>query len=104
MRLDHEAMVAYLLFPPVGGVLLLLLEHKSDYVRFHAWQSSMLFTAMFFLHLLLSWSRFLSWTLFVINIALIGFLTFHAYRDVENLDHYQVPLFGRWANRFVDDE
>ena len=38
MRLDHEAMLAYLLLPPAGGVLLLLLEHKSDYVRFHAWQ------------------------------------------------------------------
>lgn len=33
MRLDHEAMLAYLLLPPAGGVLLLVLEHKSDYVR-----------------------------------------------------------------------
>lgn len=54
MRLDYEAMVAYLLLPPAGGVLLLLMEHKSDYVRFHAWQSSLLFTFIFvsspFLH------------------------------------------------------
>lgn len=47
MRLDYEAMVAYLLLPPAGGVLLLLMEHKSDYVRFHAWQSSLLFTFLF---------------------------------------------------------
>lgn len=47
MRLDYEAMVAYLLLPPAGGVLLLLMEHKSDYVRFHAWQSSLLFTFIF---------------------------------------------------------
>lgn len=47
MRLDYEAMVAYLLLPPAGGVLLLLMEHKSDYVRFHAWQSSLLFTFVF---------------------------------------------------------
>ncbi len=33
MRMDHEAMLAYLLLPPAGGVLLLVLEHKSDYVR-----------------------------------------------------------------------
>ncbi len=26
-------MIAYILLPPAGGVLLLLLEHKSDYVR-----------------------------------------------------------------------
>jgi uncharacterized membrane protein len=56
-----------LLLPPAGGVFLLLFEHKSDYVRyvnehwegsvgiagwflrnrFHAWQSSMLFSAIF---------------------------------------------------------
>ena len=34
LRLDYEAMLAYLLLPPAGGVLLLVLEHKSDYVRY----------------------------------------------------------------------
>lgn len=33
LRLDYEACLAYLLLPPAGGVLLLLIEHKSDYVR-----------------------------------------------------------------------
>lgn len=33
IRMDYEAMLAYLLLPPAGGVLLLLFEHKSDYVR-----------------------------------------------------------------------
>lgn len=36
IRMDFEAMLAYLLLPPAGGVLLLLLEHKSDYVRYVA--------------------------------------------------------------------
>lgn len=34
MRLDYEAMLAYLLLPPAGGVFLLVMEHKSDYVRY----------------------------------------------------------------------
>ena len=34
LRLDYEAMLAYLLLPPAGGVLLLVMEHKSDYVRY----------------------------------------------------------------------
>ena len=34
LRMDYEAMLAYLLLPPAGGVLLLILEHKSDYVRY----------------------------------------------------------------------
>jgi len=33
LRLDYEACLAYLLLPPAGGVFLLLVEHKSDYVR-----------------------------------------------------------------------
>ena len=33
VRLDYEACLAYLLLPPAGGVFLLLVEHKSDYVR-----------------------------------------------------------------------
>lgn len=32
-RLDWEAVMAYVLLPPAGGVLLLIMEHKSDYVR-----------------------------------------------------------------------
>ena len=34
LRLDHEACLAYLALPPAGGVCLLLMEHKSDYVRY----------------------------------------------------------------------
>lgn len=34
IRMDFEAMLAYILLPPAGGVLLLLFEHKSDYVRY----------------------------------------------------------------------
>ncbi|OOO10374.1 DASH complex, subunit Duo1 [Aspergillus oryzae] len=104
IRMDFEAMLAYLLLPPAGGVFLLLVEHKSDYVRFHAWQSSMLFTVMFILHLIFAWSSFFSWTLFLCDLAMIGFLSVRAYRDVDTLDHYEVPIFGRLANSFVDDE
>ncbi|KAJ9258556.1 hypothetical protein DTO195F2_5209 [Paecilomyces variotii] len=104
IRLDYEAMLAYLLLPPAGGVFLLLFEHKSDYVRFHAWQSSLLFTAIFILHLIFAWSSFISWLMFIGDIVLIGFLAMHAYRDVDSLEHYEVPFFGRFANSFVDDE
>ncbi|MCJ1371332.1 hypothetical protein MMC20_002547 [Loxospora ochrophaea] len=104
MRLDYEAMLAYLLLPPAGGVFLLVMEHKSDYVRFHAWQSSLLFTAIFVIHLIFAWSAVLSWILFAGDLCLIGLLTLHAYRDVDTLDRFEVPFFGRLASSFVDDE
>ena len=49
--------------------------------RFHAWQSSLVFAALFVIHLIFSFSSILSWIVFVIDIGLIGFLTFRAYRD-----------------------
>lgn len=33
VRLDYEACAAYLALPPVGAIVLLVLERKSDYVR-----------------------------------------------------------------------
>lgn len=58
--------------------LLLTLSRIS---RFHAWQSSLVFAALFIVHLVFSWSGFLSWLLFVADLALIAFLVFRAYRD-----------------------
>lgn len=165
MRMDFEAMLAYLLLPPAGGVLLLIIEHKSDYVRyvlffspffpfskktfsfcwkkfffasglstyyliptisqkkrkkkliakqflrifattnsFHAYQSSLLFTALFLLHLLLSFSSILSWLFFTFDMLLILFLAWHAYKDADLLDRYEIPFFGRLASDFVDAE
>lgn len=33
LRLDYEAAAAYLAIPPVGAIVLLILERSSDYVR-----------------------------------------------------------------------
>ncbi|KAK1831138.1 hypothetical protein QBC39DRAFT_98568 [Podospora conica] len=104
LRLDYEACLAYLALPPLGAIVLLILERKSDYVRFHAWQSSLLFTAMFVLHLLFSWSTFLGWVVFLSDLALIGWLVLKAYRDADTLDRYEVPVIGRIASRILDDE
>lgn len=34
IRLDYEAALAYLAFPPLGAILLLIGERNSDYVRY----------------------------------------------------------------------
>ncbi|KAJ4174501.1 hypothetical protein NW754_004920 [Fusarium falciforme] len=104
MRLDYEACLAYVAFPPLGAIILLILERNSDYVRFHAWQSALLFTAIMIFHLVFAWSTFLSWLFFLCDIALIAVLTLRAYRDAEILDRFEVPFFGALASRFLDDE
>ncbi|KAI8623652.1 hypothetical protein F5Y19DRAFT_352096 [Xylariaceae sp. FL1651] len=104
LRLDYEAVLAYVGLPPLSAIILLILERQSDYVRFHAWQSSLVFTAIFIIHLLFSWSRFFSWVIVLGDIGLMGFLALHAYRDADTLDRYEVPVFGRIASRILDDE
>ena len=104
MPLRIEACLAYLLLPPAGGVILLLFEHKSDYVRFHAWQSALLFTAIFLVHIIFSWTAIISYILLAFDLVLIIYLTAGAYRYAETLDRVEVPFFGRLASSFVDDE
>ncbi|KAI0457570.1 hypothetical protein F5B21DRAFT_521030 [Xylaria acuta] len=104
IRLDYEAVLAYIGIPPLGAIILLILERKSDYVRFHAWQSSLVFTVMFVVHLLFSWSTFLSWVIVLGDLALIAFLALRAYRDADTLDRFEVPVFGSIASRILDDE
>ncbi|KAI1075605.1 hypothetical protein F5B20DRAFT_585192 [Whalleya microplaca] len=104
IRLDYEAGLAYLGLPPLGAVILLILERNSDFVRFHAWQSSLLFTVIFIIHLIFSWSSFLSWVLFIVDLCLMGWLAVRAHRDADTLDRFEVPIFGQIASRILDDE
>ncbi|KAM7203420.1 hypothetical protein V8F20_004014 [Naviculisporaceae sp. PSN 640] len=104
LRLDYEACLAYIALPPVGSIILLIMERQSDYVRFHAWQSSLVFTFMFVLHLIFSGSTFLSWVLFLGDLGLMGWLVFNAYRDADTLDRYELPIVGPLASKILDDE
>lgn len=53
----------------------------TGFSRFHAWQSALLFSFMFVVHVVFSWSTVVSWMLFVLDLATIGYLTMRAYRD-----------------------
>lgn len=62
-----------------------MLIHRLS-IRFHAWQSALLFTAIMVFHLIFSWSTFLSWVFFLADLGLIAALTLKAYKDAEILD------------------
>ena len=42
--------------------------------------------------------------LFACDIGLIAYLAYGAWRYAETLDRVEVPIFGRLASSFVDDE
>jgi hypothetical protein len=84
----------------------------------------MQFTVIFVVHLVFSFSKWLSWTLFAGDLILIGYLAFRAYRDgkhsfhsierfdpsakpvvsAETLDRCEVPFFGPLASSILDGE
>jgi uncharacterized membrane protein len=94
IRLDWEACLAYLALPPVGAIFLLMFEHRSDYVRFHAWQSTLLFASILVVHLVFSWSPHLSWIFFIADLVLIVLLTLRAYKDGE----FDIAKLSDWSN------
>ncbi|KAI8071048.1 hypothetical protein BC940DRAFT_295118 [Gongronella butleri] len=104
IRVDVEAALTYVV-PPLSGLVFLVLETHNDYVRFHAWQSSLYFLAlMSVLFLMLFISTFLSWVLFFVGIGSIGYLAYRAYLDGASLERYEMPYFGPMASEWVDTE
>ncbi|KAG1058056.1 hypothetical protein G6F43_000134 [Rhizopus delemar] len=104
IRVDIEAALCYCL-GPVTGLLFLILETQNDYVRFHAWQSSLVFSTLMFLQFMFLFiSTFLSWMLFFFSTGLLFYLTYRAYLDGASLERYQVPYFGMIASDWVDSE
>ncbi|CAG8507749.1 6846_t:CDS:2 [Ambispora leptoticha] len=97
IRVDFAAALTYIL----GCIT----EQKNDYVRFHAWQSCILFGTLFFFHFIINFlSLVVGFLLLLVELGLIGFLAYRAYIDGATLDRYEVPFFGPLASSWVDNE
>ncbi|KAG0173933.1 hypothetical protein DFQ30_006565 [Apophysomyces sp. BC1015] len=104
IRVDVEAALAYIL-GPVTGLFFLICERQNDYVRFHAWQSTLVSLTLMSIHFVLMFiSSFLSWTLFFVDVGLLVWLTYRAYLDGASLERYELPYAGPLASEWVDTE
>jgi predicted membrane-bound mannosyltransferase len=56
------------------------------------------------LHLILMWSRFLSRTLFLIDLVVLWSLAYRAFRDAETMRRQYLPLIGEQAASLVEEE
>ncbi|KXS10991.1 hypothetical protein M427DRAFT_115419 [Gonapodya prolifera JEL478] len=104
IRLDFESALSYAL-GPVTGLLLLIFETKNDYVRFHAWQSTLIFASMLVVHFIFMFiSSVVSWILFVGDLGLIALLAWKAYENSDTLYRFELPYVGQIASVWVDCE
>ena len=83
----------------ITGIIFIVLEKKSTYVRFHAWQSIMTFGVLTVAQLVLGWIPFVGWILSI----LIGILMFVLWLiliiQAGTGKMWKVPGAGDWAER-----
>ncbi|MBO8181980.1 MAG: DUF4870 domain-containing protein [Archaeoglobus sp.] len=88
-----EGALAYLL-GFVTGIVFLLIEKESQFVRFHAMQSTVTFIVIFIVNVILGYIPFIGWALnsIVSLVALILWLLgmYKAYKG----ELYKFPIFG----------
>ena len=97
--------LAYLL-GPITGIVLILVEKKNEYVRFHAMQSTVVFGAILLLNIVLGIVPVLGWIIALILspiIALVSFilwivLMWKAYSG----EKYKLPYFGELAEKQLE--
>ena len=83
----------------ITGIVFVVLEKKSTFVKFHAWQSIMTFGALTVASLILSWIPIIGWILGI----LIGVLSFILWIilmiQAGTGKMWKVPLVGDWAEK-----
>ncbi|WVO23048.1 uncharacterized protein IAS62_004393 [Cryptococcus decagattii] len=107
-RVDVMAGAAYL-GGPVTALLLLILETRNDYVRFHAYQSALLTTPLLVLvlvfNLLITLPAFFRTVFLVVAVGVTLYAAFRAWKDAqEGLERFWLPYIGPVAERWVSEE
>ena len=83
----------------VTGVIFVVIEKKSTFVKFHAWQSIMTFGVLFVASFILSWLPFIGW-IFGILIGILSFILWIILIIQAGTGKMlKVPLAGDWAEK-----
>jgi uncharacterized membrane protein len=85
----------------ITGIIFVVLEQKSTFVKFHAWQSIMTFGVLTVAQLALGWIPFIGWILSI----LIGILMFVLWLiliiQAGTGKMWKVPWAGDWAEKQI---
>ncbi len=97
----EEGIVAASSYLGFVGLLMLIIERKSAYVKFHALQSTLGFVILLGIYLVIKYCNlvYLNWAPGLMCLAFIGFMSLKAYYGEE----YQLPIIGKLAYHAVYD-
>jgi uncharacterized membrane protein len=83
----------------VTGIIFVVLEKKSTFVKFHAWQSIMTFGVLTVAELILAWIPFVGWILSILIGILMFVLWIILIIQAGTGKMWKVPLAGDWAEK-----
>jgi len=83
----------------ITGIVFVVLEKKSTFVKFHAWQSIMTFGLLTVANLILSWIPVVGWILSILIGILMFVLWIILIIQAGSGKMWKVPLAGDWAEK-----
>jgi uncharacterized membrane protein len=96
------AALSYLL-GPVTGIVILLMEKKNEFVRFHAMQSTLLFGGLFIFNIALGIVPILGWIIAILISPVLMIVTFILWLilmwKAYNGEKYKLPYIGEVAEK-----
>jgi len=85
------------LFGFITGIIFLVVEKKSGFVKFHAMQSTITFLIIFVILLVLGWIPIIGTLIWISSLILWLFLMIKALRG----ERYMLPIVGKLAEEKV---
>jgi uncharacterized membrane protein len=85
----------------ITGIVFIVLEKKSVFVKFHAWQSIMTFGVLTVANLILRWIPFVGWVLSILIGILMFVLWIILIIQAGSGKMWKVPWAGDWAEKQI---
>jgi len=85
----------------ITGIIFIVLEKKSIFVKFHAWQSIMTFGVLTVAYIIFSWIPFIGWILSILTGILMFVLWIILIIQAGSGKMWKVPWAGDWAEKQI---
>jgi uncharacterized membrane protein len=85
----------------ITGIIFIVLEKKSIFVKFHAWQSIMTFGVLTAAYLILRWIPVIGWILSILIYILMAVLWIILIIQAGTGKMWKVPWAGDWAEKQI---